>query len=683
SFTVTLQRSQTLTLRRNGSALMTWRFDIKPDTVPTIALGGAVRTSPRGAMLFDFEGTDDYGIMSARGEINLQPGTQASAEANRGYATLAPDADELIRSGPPRFALQLAEPGALTVTGKAFQDLTAHPYAGLPITVQLFASDEIGQEGASAVQQVVAPERPFRKPLAKAIIEQRRLLIAKPSETDRIALALDALMIAAPRFIGDATVLLSLQSMRSRLGLPGLPAAARSWSQDLAAPLKERRVAYFTRVRTVIDQLWDTALLIEDGDLSDAQRALRQAQQRLMDALQSGADQEEIARLMAELREAMGRFLAELAQQQPQGQANQGQQPPSQQLSSRDLGEMLNELERLAQAGRNADAQQLLSQLQDMMERLQSGRMAQNGQGNQGNQGMQQLERFGELIQGQQNLLDDTFRSGQQGQQGQQGQGREQGQGRQGQQGQGRGQAGQNGQGRQGQGRQGQNGQQPGNQNGQGSQPGQGQAGRGQAGRGQTGRGQGQGLTPGQLAQRQQQLREQLRRLQDGMGALRQGQAAGQQPGGNQPGGENGQPGNQAGGEDPLETARRAMERAREALQRGATGSATDEQSLALDQLRQGARDFARQLFDQNQSGQGNGSASNGRDPLGRQRANSGESSGSANGNQLNSSRTGTVPSEIDVQRARAILRELRQRLSDPARARGELEYLERLLERF
>ncbi len=41
------------------------------------------------------------------------------------------------------------------------------------------------------------------------------------------------------------------------------------------------------------------------------------------------------------------------------------------------------------------------------------------------------------------------------------------------------------------------------------------------------------------------------------------------------------------------------------------------------------------------------------------------------------------VPDEIDVQRARRVLEELRKRLSEPLRPRIELDYLERLLKDF
>ena len=58
-------------------------------------------------------------------------------------------------------------------------------------------------------------------------------------------------------------------------------------------------------------------------------------------------------------------------------------------------------------------------------------------------------------------------------------------------------------------------------------------------------------------------------------------------------------------------------------------------------------------------------------DPLGRQTRG------------YNDDVTVKVPGEIDVQRARRILEELRRRFSDPARPQLELDYIERLLRDF
>jgi vacuolar-type H+-ATPase subunit E/Vma4 len=61
-------------------------------------------------------------------------------------------------------------------------------------------------------------------------------------------------------------------------------------------------------LREAIDYMWGVALQLEDGNLSLAERRLRDAQNALAEALENGATDEEIAQLMDELREAMQEF---------------------------------------------------------------------------------------------------------------------------------------------------------------------------------------------------------------------------------------------------------------------------------------------------------------------------------------------------------------------------------------
>ena len=96
---------------------------------------------------------------------------------------------------------------------------------------------------------------------------------------------------------------------------------------------------------------------------------------------------------------------------------------------------------------------------------------------------------------------------------------------------------------------------------------------------------------------------------------------------------------------------------------------ATEEQTLALDQLRKGAQSLAKQLMQQ----MGRRFGQNQRDPLGRTRQTQGPDFGG----------DVKVPDEIDIQQARKILQELRRRYSEPGRPSIELDYLERLLKRF
>src|SRR5712675_1601712 len=113
-------------------------------------------------------------------------------------------------------------------------------------------------------------------------------------------------------------------------------------------------------------------------------------------------------------------------------------------------------------------------------------------------------------------------------------------------------------------------------------------------------------------------------------------------------------------------------------LGEGNADGAVDSQGRALDALRKGAQSLA-QAMQQGDEGQGDGpgnrvgrqqSGANGTDPLGRP----------LRGNEYSDDYSVKIPGEIDVQRVRRILEELRRRLSDPQRPQIELDYIERLL---
>ena len=108
--------------------------------------------------------------------------------------------------------------------------------------------------------------------------------------------------------------------------------------------------------------------------------------------------------------------------------------------------------------------------------------------------------------------------------------------------------------------------------------------------------------------------------------------------------------------------------------------SAVDSQGRALDAMRKGAQSLAQQL--QQQMGQ-QGQGQNGRpgrmgqpradqntDPLGRP----------LRGRDYGDDTTVKVPGEIDAQRARRIIEELRRRFGESFRPQLELDYIERLL---
>jgi uncharacterized protein (TIGR02302 family) len=187
----------------------------------------------------------------------------------------------------------------------------------------------------------------------------------------------------------------------------------------------------------------------------------------------------------------------------------------------------------------------------------------------------------------------------------------------------------------------------------------------------------------GDLQQDQQGLRDRLKKLQEqlakrGMGPGQRGEKG--QQGEKGQGGDQGEQGDQPGdGEDGLDQADSAMGDAGGRLGEGNADGAVDSQGRALDALRKGAQSLAdaMQQGDGDQPGDGPGnragrqqSGGNQSDPLGRP----------LHGREFGDDLTVKIPGEIDVQRVRRILEELRRRLADPARPQIELDYIERLL---
>ncbi|HEY8566259.1 MAG TPA: TIGR02302 family protein [Beijerinckiaceae bacterium] len=578
-----------------------------PDEPPTITFAGPPEVNARGTFTLGYRAKDDYGIASAEALIG---------KTGSGRRSLVP---------APRVPLSVPADAQGEADQRAPVDLTEHPWAGARVTMTLVARDEAQQEGRSEALEFTLPSRPFTKPLAKALVEQRRAIVLDPDERRPVQTALDALLIAPERFTQQWGVFMGLRA-----------AAERFRAAKTDADLTE-----------VADWLWAMALQIEDGDLSDAERELRAAQERLREAMERNAGEDEIRKLTDELRTAMDKFLREFAERmqrdQQQNQAQGNQPPPDRTISQEDLNRMLNDMQEAMKRGDMAEAQRLLEQLRNILENLQTARpnsRMTDPMAREMNRSMQDMEG---MVRDQQQLRDETFRDGQErrmqpNQRGRQQQGQQQGQ-----------------RGQQGQRQQGQRGQQGQQQPGEGEEPGEGQQGQ-----------QGQGQQPGQgLSQRQQALRERLEEMQRRMRGM------GMQ------------------GEQGLADAEQAMRDAEGALGRGQEGQAVDAQGRALEGLQRGMQGMAQQM--QQMMGQGDGQEPPNGDP------GQGDPRGRAQSGQRDNDPLGRptrnrdftdgrvrVPTadESAVQRARRIMEELRRKLGDPTRPREELDYFDRLLRR-
>src|SRR5208283_3940465 len=289
------------------------------------------------------------------------------------------------------------------------RDLTAHPWAGTKVEVTLVARDEAGNEGRSEPAEFRLPERIFVKPVARALIEQRRILALDAGAKLLVLTALDALTIAPEKFTPEAAVYLGMRAIYFDL--------AQATSDD--------------QLREVVARMWDMAVQLEDGNVSQTEQALRQAQEALRQALERGASDQELKQLMEQLRAAMDKYLQALAEEMrknPQ-QLSRPLDRNTRMLSERDFKNMLDRLENLARSGNKDAARRLLDEMQSMLENLQMARPG--AQGDQGDDDMMSaLDELGDMIRKQQQLRDKTFKQGQDSrrdrQRQQQGQGQQQ-----------------------------------------------------------------------------------------------------------------------------------------------------------------------------------------------------------------------------------------------------------------
>ncbi|NBC21264.1 MAG: DUF4175 family protein [Alphaproteobacteria bacterium] len=610
-----------------------WNILASPDAAPSVSFASLPELTDTDRIRFDWTAQDDYGVET----LELRVWRREPHPA-------APDAEE-------RLAVDIVGLDRREAEDTAEIDATRHRWAGLPVNVQLVATDAAGQEGVSETVPFTLPEKLFLQPLAKAAQEARVTILREPRSYEelpenrenlrpdtmntassgrlsaapqgvrRAALMLDALTYAPEDYFRDRSVYLGLRMAHSLLETAPDKAEA-----DSVEPI-----------------LWAVALKAEYGDAADALRALKAARKALEQALRDGAPEDEIRRLMKAFKEAANNYLAaRMAEAIANGLPEAPNQSDMEQqggpaLGGQDFEDMLSALEDLAETGASDQARQLLSDITNMLENLE---FQQGGSGEGGFPGMpggeggeenaeedmpqeereltDALERLSDLLREQRELNDDTL-------------------------------AEQRGERRRG------NGPSP---FGQQDPSGQGEGG-GETGEPRQGEdGQGGGLGPRQ------------RDLADETDRFAQGRENGDGPAG---GGEDGPERRgfgalEDGDRERLEAIRRLQERAARELERGNLGRAERLQDQATRELRDLSGELAAALDDLRAE---EGRENAGQDPFGRPL-----NGGSGVGENV------TIPEEAERQRAKDILEELRRRF-DETENEDERDYLERLLDRF
>lgn len=402
----------------DGPGGRAWDIGLIADLPPTVTPSDKLARESDGKLKQDFTASDDFGVVAGQVTIALD-----LPKVERIFGrTMDPEPRE-----PVVLDLPMPNKGNRSAfTETLMDDLSQHPFANLPVTMAFQVSDAAGQTGSADALHVVLPGRGFFDPLAAALIEQRQALLWNRANAPLVSQILKAVTWKPEGFIRNERAYLRLRVVMRDL---------EDTATNLTADKRD----------TIAEELWQIALLVEEGDLASKLEALRRAQDRLDEAIKNGASPEEIDKLMQEMQQALDDYMQELAEQAERNPDSQmSQNMDGMEMSGDQIQQMLDELKKLMEEGRTAEAQELMEMLRQLMENMQvvQGEGGQGqGQGAPGQQAMRDLQ---DTLREQQGLSDDAFRDLQDGQEGNEGQQGQNGQ-QQGQQGQGGDQEGQDG----------------------------------------------------------------------------------------------------------------------------------------------------------------------------------------------------------------------------------------------
>ncbi len=395
-----------------------WRIALLPDAPPSIEITEDPSGDSSGTLIAKWHAKDDYGVSSIVSDIYLAD----EQDDGTGFSDVG-----IFEYDAPRLSVPLRKASPKEESGTAKADVAQHPWAGFMVEMTLIAKDAAGHTTGSERRIFRMPERLFTKPLARALIEQRKHLILAPDEAGSVVQMLEALLAYPEGLIETSGIHLAIAAATARL-------KTVETGTDVTRD----------RIDDVVAMLWQIAVNVEEGASSDPKAQLEALRKELERAIREGASPERIAELTQKLREALDRYMQSLMAES-QKRMQQGQQNPQQQQQQRNmqtvtpeqLQKMLDMIEKLAQSGNKDQAEQMLSQLEDILRNLQPGQgQQQQQQGQDGNNSElgQMLDKLSELMRKQQKLMDETQRSqqdpfgenqdpGQQGEPGQQGQG--------------------------------------------------------------------------------------------------------------------------------------------------------------------------------------------------------------------------------------------------------------------
>jgi uncharacterized protein (TIGR02302 family) len=376
-----------LKVTQGWRTLAEWPISIATKVSPVIAWTAPPSAGDHARVKLEYTAADQYGLATVSATVELAEEVRPTM-LPAGTALDKPDAAKMViplpdLAGHPK-----------SIKSNSQEDWTSNPWAGFPVHITLAATGVSGLSGSSEAQDMILPERKFTDPIAKMIIDERKRLTLDPV-ANRIdaATKLAAIDERPELYGGDTVTFLVLRT-----------AAIRLWRDTSLAELPD-----------IQDMLWQVAVRLEDGGRDSASRAVSEAAEALKQALHNGAPQSEIARLSNNLKQAMNNYMDHLQRELARRLAR-GEQVPmasegSRTIDRNDLNGMLDKMQGLARGGDRSAAEDMLSQMEDMMRDLRMAEQARpNSRTQQAYGAMRDLRN---LMQKQQSLNDQTYQRSQ------------------------------------------------------------------------------------------------------------------------------------------------------------------------------------------------------------------------------------------------------------------------------
>jgi hypothetical protein len=627
---------------RVGLTRRAFDLNVTDDLPPTVDIVDEPEVDKRDRLVLAYGLIDDFGVDTLELEMSL---LSDKTDIENAF-------DEVtVRADIPLYGSRLTN----VERAKAALDLSKTRYAGRKVIGRLVATDGAGQVGVSDPVWFTVPDKIFVEPLAKAIAEQRTLVMAgldgtyAPNPNPRWVPSDGYMNELQPRLHWDRA---PTPIQRATLLIEAITDEPSSLFQDPAiymglrhARSQMRHAESLAELQSLPENLWKIALRAEFGTLGSALEEMREAEAALREGIARRASKREIDTLFERYNLAVDAYTEELRRkaQEEGGSAENGGGGGGPPMGSLDeIQELMKAIEEANAAGDTEGARIALARLAELLENMKI-QMSQGGGGGDGgepssgdmsDEEKKQLEDLADLTGKQRDLQDETDRADRDDD-------------------------------------------------------------------------AEESLDPQELAQRQAELRDLLDTLGDTIptegegnpgaegddgetgqgdgGENSEGQdegSSGQTPGGSETtpgekagaGSEQGETGDSGGSgnlqeqiAEGLGAANEAMRRSEDALAEGNLAAAGQAQAEAIRALRDAGEALAEAV-----SQDGDGESGEGDDPLGR------TDDGFDAGND-----TADIDQRDNATRSRELLEELRRRAAEQQREAEEREYLERLLKRF